>query len=372
LEYRRLGRTNLRVSVLGVGCGYLSGLERREGTRLLERAHDLGINYFDGRYGDSNQKLRPLLANHRQDCVVVCKTRYDTAQAAIERVEDDLAELGTDYIDIYLLRTYDHDMLRAYMAPGGAMEGLLRARDQGKVRYVGLSGHSDLSALAAGVETGLVDVLLYPLNILRTEALEQLTPLCKAYDVGQTIMKPVSVGLAPADLALRWLATQPIHTMVPGMSSMEHLERDVAAIERRPAALSPEECARIEALQRDLGPVACHQCDTCAPCPQGVQPVFRSIYSDVWYNLYRNMGLQAFLEHPWAGWAKKGLQDHFCRRLAELSACTRCGLCEARCPHGVRIMDLIEYMLEDHPPLIRALQERGWAERFADEPSPYH
>ena len=371
MEYRRLGRTGLSVSVLGVGCGYLSGLELSEGTRLLERAFDMGINYFDGRYGDSNVKLRPLLARYREDCIVVCKTRGETAEKTLARVDEDLAELGSDYIDIYLLRTYNHGMLQEYLTPGGAMEGLLRAREMGKVRHIGLSGHTDLTALAAGAETDLVDVLLFPLNPVRQEALKQLVPIAQQHDVGLTVMKPVSVGLAPAEVSLRWLAAQPIHTMVPGMTTTEHLEIDVAALERRPTALSPDEEAQIEELQRALRSEACHQCETCEPCPAGISPIFRVIYSDVWNNHYRNMGLQAFLDHPWAPWAKKGLEAHFARRLTDLQACTRCGLCEERCPHGVRVMDLFERMLEAHPPLIEELRARGWATQFSHESSPY-
>ena len=372
MEYRRLGRTNLNVSVLGVGCGYLSGLERQEGTRLLERAFDLGINYFDGRYGDSNQKLRPLLARHRQECTVVCKTRSDTADDALQRVEEDLGELGTDYVDIYLLRTYSQQTLHEYLAPGGAMDGLIRAREMGKVRFIGLSGHTDLRALSAGIETDLVDVVLFPLNYLRTEALDHLVPIGLKHDVGLTVMKPVSVGLVPAEASLRWLALQPIHTMVPGMSCIEHLELDVAAVERRPSTLSYVEEEQIRTLQSDLRSVSCHQCEKCEPCPEGIYPIFRLIYSDVWYNLYRNMGLQAFLEHPWAPWAKKGLEAHFARRLSDVRSCTRCGLCEERCPYGVQVVRLIEHMLEDHPRLIKALGERGWQELHADEASPYH
>jgi uncharacterized protein len=372
VEYRRLGRTDLQVSVLGVGCGYLSPLERAEGTALLMRAFDLGINYFDGRYGDSSYKLRPLLADHRAECIVVTKTADATAEGAMQRVDEDLRELGTDYIDIFMLRTYNHAMLQEYLAPGGAIEGLLHARELGKIRFIGLSGHTDLTALAAGIETDVVDVILFPLNIVRQEALEQLVPLARQHDIGLAVMKPVSVGMAPIELSLRWLASQPIDTMVPGMTTLEHLEEDVAALERRPFALSDAEWVEVQRVQRDLGRWACHQCEVCEPCPEGIKPIFRMIYSDVWYNHYRNMGLEAFLAHPWAPWAKKGLEAHFARRLLELRACTRCGLCEERCPHDMRIMDLLERMLEDHPPLIESLKQRGWASQFAAEPSPYH
>ena len=370
MEYRRLGRTELQVSVLGVGCGYLSGVEMSEGVRLLERAYDLGINYFDGRYGDSNQKLRPLLARHRERCVVVTKTAATTDEGAMARIDEDRAELDSDTIDIFMLRTYDHDMLQKHLAPGGSMEGAQRARELGKVRFVGMSGHSDLTALTAGIETGLVDVVLFPLNIVRQGALEQLIPVAQAHDVGLAVMKPVSVGMVPAEIALGWLVNQPIHTMVPGMTTLAHLERDVAAVEREPRALSAEDEREVACWQERLAGQACDQCTDCDPCPAGIAPIFRMIYSDVWYSHYRNMGLEEFLDHPWAPWAKKGLEAHFLRRLGELRACTRCGLCEARCPQGLRIMDLFEHMLADHPPLIEALREAGWAALYEDWPSP--
>ena len=68
--YRRLGRTELQVSVLGVGGGYVMLLEPELGTQLYQRAFDLGLNYFDGRYGDSSRKLRPVLKRGRDRCVV--------------------------------------------------------------------------------------------------------------------------------------------------------------------------------------------------------------------------------------------------------------------------------------------------------------
>ena len=127
----------------------------------------------------------------------------------------------------------------------------------------------------------------------------------------------------------------------------------------------------MERLQSDLASKACHQCGDCGPCPEGIRPIYQMIYSDVWYNHYRNMGLQAFLEHPWAAWGKKGLEAHFSQRLSELQACTRCGLCEERCPHHLPIMDMLEQMLEDHLPLIKALRERQWTKSFHQAASPY-
>lgn len=366
MEYRRLGRTELQVSVLGVGCGYLSVVEGDEGIRLLERAFELGINYFDGRYGDSNFKLRPLLARQRDQCVIVTKTAETTAEGALRRVGEDLDELETDYIDVFLLRTYTREMLQRHLAPGGSIEGLRRARETGKIRFIGISGHGDLTVLAQGIETGLVDVVLFPLNIVRREALELLIPVAQAQDVGLAVMKPVSTGVIPPEVALPWLMTQPIHTIVPGMTTIEHLERDVACLERDQVALSSAEEAEVERWRQGLDHETCRICDElCQPCEAGLS-ISWIIHHDVWYNHYRNMGLEAFLRHPWAPWAKRGVEAHFARRLATLQACTRCGLCEERCPHHLPIMRMLERMLADHPPLIEAVKEKGWSSKYED------
>jgi len=107
------------------------------------------------------------------------------------------------------------------------------------------------------------------------------------------------------------------------------------------------------------------------PCPEGIGRMSSLLYDDVVYNHYRTMGLRAFLEHPWSPWAKKGMQAHFERRLETLRRCTRCGLCEERCPYHIRILDLFERMLADHPTVIEALRERDWATLYKDAPSPY-
>jgi predicted aldo/keto reductase-like oxidoreductase len=367
-----LGRTGLQVSVLGVGCGYLSVIEREVGERLLARAFELGVNYFDGRYGDSNQKLAPLLACHRHECVVVSKTHETTAAAALHRIEEDCKELGSDYIDLYLLRTYSTEMLRAHLAPGGSMEGLLRAREQGKIRFIGLSGHGDLNALAEGVRSGLVDYVLFPLNIVRREALEQLVPVAQQHDVGLGVMKPVSVGAIPARVALPWLLNQPIHTIAPGVTTLAQLEENVAAVERDPLALSTAEAAEVEAWRQRLETTVCRICDEiCGPQCEPKLYISMMVHHDVWYNHYRNMGLAAFLAHPWAAWAKRDLERHFSRRLEALQRWTRCGKCEEVCPYHLPIREMLQRMLQDHPPLLAALREQSWATQYADAVSPY-
>ena len=262
-------------------------------------------------------KLRPVIKRDRARCVVGSKTAESTAEGVLERVEEDLTELDSDYLDVYYSRCYSHEMLEERLAPGGAFEGLVKARDQGKIRAIGMANHSDPSVLVAGIETGLVDVVIFPLNIVRRDALDTLIPVAQKHDVGLVVMKPLAVGKLPAHNALRWLRTQPIHTIAAGMSSLEHLEIDLAAIEQEPAALSADEEAEVERVRQ----ARAHTREACRLC-QGIcqsvceleMPIPAMIHTDVLHEHYRNLGLEAFLEFPLTAWAKKSIERHFVRR----------------------------------------------------------
>jgi CO dehydrogenase/acetyl-CoA synthase alpha subunit len=156
------------------------------------------------------------------------------------------------------------------------------------------------------------------------------------------------------------------------MSSLDHLETDVAALERRPAALSREEEQAIQRCRETLDHQTCRICaQVCQAVCERNLPIDLMIHHDVLYEHYRNLGLEGFLSYPLTPWAKKVTEGHFRRRLEAVQSCTRCGLCEHVCPHGLPIMDMMEEMLENHVPLIQAVQERGWAEAHDDVQSPY-
>jgi predicted aldo/keto reductase-like oxidoreductase len=333
----------------------------------------LGVNYFDGRYGYTSTMQRPVIQQDREHFIVGTKTASNTRDAALRRIDEDLEELGTDYLDIFYLRTYNHEMLEAHFAPGGSVEGLLAAREQGKIRAIGLAGHGDLTALAAGVETGLVDVVEFPLNVVRREALEVLIPVCQRHDVGTVIMKPVNVGLVPAEVALPWLANQPVHVMAPGISTMSHLETDVALLDRAPMELSPAEEDEAERWRRKADTETCRICDkVCqAVCEQGMK-IDYMIYHNVFANELRRLGVEGFLKYPFAPWVKERAEMIFETGLRELQACTQCGKCEEVCPHHLPVMDLLERVKEDHVAILEALHEINWVEAYqgADSPLP--
>jgi uncharacterized protein len=346
-------------------------LERELGTQLYQRAYDLGLNYFDGRYGDSSIKLRPVIQRNRARCIVATKTAEADARGALRRIKEDLQELDTDYLDIFFLRCYSRQMLDERLAPGGAFDGLRRARDEGKIRFIGLANHGNPSVLVAGIETGLVDVVLLPLNIVRREALETLIPVAQAHDVGMVVMKPLSVGKIPAGIGLRWLVNQPIHCIIPGMSSLQHLEMDVAAVEQVPEPLSAEEEIEVARCRSTMDALTCRIChQTCESVCEAGMPISWMIHHDVLYEQYRNLGLDGFMAFPLAPWAREAIESHFSRRLTIVQTCTRCGLCQKACPHHLPIMDMLEEMLENHPPLLDAARAKGWSSEHQDASTP--
>ena len=372
MEYRRFGRTGLQVSLLGIGGGYLCLLEEEEGRRLYRCALELGITYFDGRYGGSSAMLRPLVQHDRERLVLGTKTAETTAEGALGRIEEDLRELGTDYIDVFYLRTYSREMLNQHLAAGGSAEGVLQAKERGKVRALGLSGHSDLRVLADGIATGLIDACLFPLNIVRREGLRELVPVAQRHDVGLAVMKPLSVGMVPPELGLPWLANQPIHTMAPGVSNLAQLEADAHALDRPSLALSVAEEAAIEGWRRSLETRTCRICDQlCQPLCEAKLPIDMLLYHDVFYNQYRALGLAGFLEAPLASWARAGAEDHFARALAQVRACTRCGRCEEACPYHLPVREMLDRLAADCAVLIEALRGTGWKERYAEAAAPW-
>jgi predicted aldo/keto reductase-like oxidoreductase len=332
----------------------------------------LGVNYFDGRYGNSSTMLRPLIRGRRAQLVLGTKTAEQTAGAALARIEADLRELETDYLDIFYLRTYTQEMLDGHLAPGGSVEGVLRAKEQGKVRALGLAGHTDLTALARGIETGLVDVCMIPLNIVRREALAQVIPAAQRHDVGVTVMKPMSVGMAPARLALPWLATQPIHTMAPGVSTVEQLEQDAAALDRSPMALTADEEAEVEAWRGRLDNVACRICDrVCQPVCEAQIPIDVYLYHDTFHNQCRALGLDGFMAAPAAPWMRAAAEDHFARAVQTIRACTHCGKCDRVCPYGLPVEAMLMQAAAEYETLLEAVREAGWQAQYRGAQSPY-
>jgi len=163
---RPLGKTGEQLSIIGVGGVLVMDTEQSFANRIVAEAFDRGINYFDvaPSYGNAEERLGPALMPYRKNLFLACKTLKRDKAGARAELDQSLKRLRTDYFDLYQLHalTKMEDLDRA-LAPGGAMETFLEARQAGKIRFIGFSAHSVETALAA-MDRFPFDTLLFPFN----------------------------------------------------------------------------------------------------------------------------------------------------------------------------------------------------------------
>lgn len=163
---RALGRTGVDLPIIGFAGLVVAGKEQAHANRSVARAFDMGIDYFDvaPTYRDAEDRLGPALEPYRNRSFLACKTTQRSAAGAEEELNASLKKLRTDHFDLYQLHAIrtDDDVEQAF-GPGGAMETFVRAREAGKVRFLGFSAHSVEAALAA-MGRFAFDTTLFPVN----------------------------------------------------------------------------------------------------------------------------------------------------------------------------------------------------------------
>lgn len=166
IERRALGRTGRRLSVLGFGGIIVMNQTPEEAVSYVAEAFERGINYFDvaPSYGNAQERLGPALKPYRDRVFLACKTTQRDAAKAREELDGSLRMLQTDHVDLYQLHALAKlEDVEKVFAPGGAMEVYLKAREAGKIRFIGFSAHSEEAALAA-LDRFDFDTMLFPLN----------------------------------------------------------------------------------------------------------------------------------------------------------------------------------------------------------------
>lgn len=167
---RRPYRDDIELSILGMGAIVLIGQEQAAADRAVAASVDRGVNYFDvaPSYGNGEAELKmgPALRPHRDRVFLACKTGQRDAAGAREELEQSLRRLSTDHFDLYQLHgmTSMEEVERVFAADG-AMDTFLKAREQGKVRYLGFSAHSQEAAVAL-LERFAFDSVLCPINFV--------------------------------------------------------------------------------------------------------------------------------------------------------------------------------------------------------------
>jgi aryl-alcohol dehydrogenase-like predicted oxidoreductase len=246
VPHRPLGKTGAEVSCLGVGGYHLGSIkEEKESTELVAHALDAGINFFDNCWeyhdGVSEERLGAALKGKRDKAFVMTKvcTHGRGKDVAMKQLEESLRRLQTDHVDLWQVHEVvywnDPDLI---FAPDGAAEALLEAKKQGKVRFIGFTGHKNpaihLKMLAHDFP---FDTVQMPLNVLDATFRsfeQQVLPEAKKRGIAVLGMKSlggsgeiVSNGAATAQEGLRYAMSLPVATTISGMDSLTILEQNL-------------------------------------------------------------------------------------------------------------------------------------------------
>ena len=278
MERRTLGKTGERLSIIGFGGIVASGMAQAEADAIVAEAVDRGVNYFDvaPTYGDAEERLGPALQPYREGVFLACKTTRRDADGAREELERSLLRLRTDHFDLYQLHgVTGMDEVERILGPGGALETFAAARDQGQVRFLGFSAHSEEAAVAL-MDAFAFDSVLFPFNAViwhQGDFGARVMARAQGKGMGRLALKAMARtrwaegALRPypkcwyeptsspeeAELSLRWTLSQPVTAALPpGEAPLFRLALGIA---ERYRPLSAEEDARARAWAAGLEPI---------------------------------------------------------------------------------------------------------------------
>ena len=337
MRYFTLGRTGLSVSRTGFGALPIQRVSFEEASALLNRALDGGINYIDTArvYSDSEEKIGRAIAHRRGEYYIATKSMSSTAEGFNRDLETSLRMLGTDHIDVYQFHNPGF-----VPVPGGAdglYDAAVKAREAGKIRFIGITNHS-LDRAFEAAESGLYDTLQYPFNHLATDREIALVRRCGEKNVGFVCMKAMSGGLITnAKLAFAWLDRFDNVVPIWGVQRMGELE-EFLSYAGNPPALDEALSAQLEADRRELVGAFCRGCGYCMPCPAGI-PINNA-----------NRMKQLLERSPWAGY----LSEKWQADMAKIEDCIHCGKCAAHCPYGLKPYETLPAHLAFYRAFVKA------------------
>lgn len=350
LPRRQLGRTNLEVTSLGMGCMLVSD------PSVVARALDMGLNLFDTarayQNGNNERMVGTVLGERRKQVVLQSKSDAKTKTRALADLDTSLKELGTDYLDVWYL----HDKNQPEDVTDDLLEAQRLAKQAGKIRFAGVSTHAiNRGMLSWLVNKAQTDVILttYSFAMPAEMGMDASIQAAKEAGVGIIAMKVMAGGygrlerepglmrklLGNADThvsadalrrsgampaALKWaLRNRSVGCAIVGITDVEQLEENVSAA----AASFTEADRKILAAQIDLiRPIYCRMCGTCeGVCPKGlpVSTILRILsYAD------------GYGQFPLARERFRDLPERVAR-----VRCQDCGECAVHCPNGVRVQE---------------------------------
>ncbi len=329
-----LGSTGIKVPQNGFGALPIQRVSVDEAVKILRKAYDGGMRFFDTAraYSDSEIKLGEAFGTgyvKREDIIIATKTAAKTPEDFWKDLDTSLNNLKTDYIDIYQFH-----MMPECFKPGdgtGLYECMLEAKAQGKIRHIAGTAHK-LGVAKDIIESSLYETLQYPMSYLATDKELELIKLCNEHNMGFIGMKGLAGGLITHSKAAMAFVSQ-FDGVVPiwGIQRESELDEWLAMMDNTPE-MDDEIKAFIEKERTELMGDFCRGCGYCMPCTVGIQ-----------INQCNRMSLM-LRRAPSASW----LSDYWQAEMEKINDCVDCGKCMTHCPYELQIPTLLRKNLEDY------------------------
>ncbi|MBR5474005.1 MAG: aldo/keto reductase [Lachnospiraceae bacterium] len=330
-----LGMTGITVNKNGFGALPIQRISLEEAAKLVRKAYDGGVRFFDTArgYTDSEVKLGYAFDGMREKVYIASKTTAKKAEQFWKDLETTLANLRTNYLDLYQFHNPDF-----CPKPGdgtGLYEAMLEAKAQGKVRHIGITNHR-LNLAHEIIESGLYETLQFPFCYLATEKDLELVQMCKEKNMGFIAMKALSGGLI-TDSAAAYAWMDQFDNVLPiwGVQRESELDEFLSYVEA-PPALTEEMQAKIEADRAELAGNFCRGCGYCMPCPAGIE-----------INNCARMSL-LIRRSPSAAQLTEEVQA----KMKKIEGCLHCGACMSKCPYGLNTPKLLEENYRDYQEIL--------------------
>ena len=317
METITLGRSGLVVPRNGFGALPIQRISEADAVRLVRRALDGGMYYFDTArfYTDSEEKLGVALQGRRKEVVISTKTGATTADAFWRDLETSLRLLKTDYVDLY--QFHNPSFCPKPGDGSGLYEAMQEAVRQGKVLHVGITNHRQFVAVEA-IESGLYETLQYPFSYLASDADLDIVERTRQANMGFIAMKGLSGGLITHSAVAYHVAP------IWGIQKESELD-EWLSYQDNPPRLTPAMQEVIEKDRRELSGDFCRGCGYCQPCPAGIQ-----IQDCNRMSLFlRRAPHSVYLTEEWL------------HEMEKIDGCLHCNQCVQKCPYGLDTPNLL-------------------------------
>lgn len=236
IEKRKLGKTGLEVTILGLGCAQIGSIRNyKQAIKIIETAIDMGINYIDtaSTYGDSEEKVGEVMKSRRKEVILATKTLQRDKESSWREINTSLERLKTDYVDLLQVHSvntmYELDKITS---KNGSLQAVIRAKEEGLCKHIGITGHTRPEVIKEALNRFDFETVLMPLSSvdkLLNDFGDVIFPIAKKKNLGVIAMKVLSDGRFTAFVpeSLRYVFSLPISTAIVGMKTLEELKQNV-------------------------------------------------------------------------------------------------------------------------------------------------